>query len=592
VEDGFNALTFISVAVFTASVVFFAVQRIWGAVRGGNKEQRPRKALVLRQPSPPAHKARAQREMVSPDCNLSFVVSEDFKLDSVDAGRAREPWRRLLCFVPDDCHIVNQLVRSGARFVGKAFTDPVPFTLIESGDGVFRNPEKVGTVTGGEYSGCAILVRASMADFALAVDTVGGARIAAACCGVIGFKPTYESVLHNGISLKSAALDTVSFMAKKSQYLSRIGKMMELPGSSSWRGEVIKIYLAKDLFDGWMQSDGKEMVYAVCKATMNWAGQDQVEEVDLAEFLSSHATGWEDFNNSDIYTALSEVASTIAAYELNIKLLKDCNATTPEPTEETERYHRALCVRHCVQEAFKQGIRESKLVVMPALMQPPPHRGVPEEQLKQFMAKTKRLHALATLVGCPQLVFPIHNKNDDLYSVSILSLNKTDRQLLAISERLIPLTHQKLEAELLSLRRSRSSLEEERMARKLSAAEAEGERWRAIGNERYRDSDYETAVVAYTEAIQQCPYKAVYYSNRAMAYLKLMQYEYAEDDCSKALALDECNAKVLLRRGTARKGMGMYIEAQEDFQKVLSIEPNNRQARNELRDLDTYFSQA
>lgn len=51
------------------------------------------------------------------------------------------------------------------------------FRLIEGGETIFRNPVKAGMVTGGEYSGSAVLVRASMADFALAVDTVGGARV-------------------------------------------------------------------------------------------------------------------------------------------------------------------------------------------------------------------------------------------------------------------------------------------------------------------------------------------------------------------------------------------------------------------------------
>lgn len=156
--------------------------------------------------------------------------------------------------------------------------------------------------------------------------------MAAACCGVVGFKPTNGSVLLNGISLKSSVLDTVSFMTQKPQYLTRIGDMLELPGSFSWRGDVIRIYLAKDLFDGWMRADGKEMVYAVAKATLNWAGQDQVEEVDLAEFLSNHATGWNDFDALDVYEALRKVAKTIADYELKIKLLKDCGVHTPEPS--------------------------------------------------------------------------------------------------------------------------------------------------------------------------------------------------------------------------------------------------------------------
>lgn len=51
------------------------------------------------------------------------------------------------------------------------------FSIVETGNELFRNPEKRGTITGGEYSGCGVLVRSGMADFAVAVDTSGGVRV-------------------------------------------------------------------------------------------------------------------------------------------------------------------------------------------------------------------------------------------------------------------------------------------------------------------------------------------------------------------------------------------------------------------------------
>lgn len=232
-------------------------------------------------------------------------------------------------------------------------------------------------------------------------------------------------------------------------------------------------------------------------------------------------------------------------------------------------YRRALSVRHRVQDAFKQGIKESKLVVMPALLRPPPSRSADLAELKAFEEETQRMTALATLVGCPQIVFPIRNRAGDLYSVSILSLNKTDKLLIAISEKLIPLIQQKLESEIMSqLHRDRLDNTEERIQERFTEQENQGATWLDIGNERYRDGDYDKAIVAYTEAIRLCPYQAMYYSNRAMAHLKLNEYASAEDDCCKALAIDDRNVKTYLRRGAARKGLGMYVDAIQDFEKV------------------------
>merc|ERR1719329_397031 len=63
-----------------------------------------------------------------------------------------------------------------------------------------------------------------------------------------------------------------------------------------------------------------------------------------------------------------------------------------------------------------------------------------------------------------------------------------------------------------------------------------------------------------------------------------MNFAAAEEDCSRALKL-ELNAKTLLRRGTARLGLHDFEGSQKDFKQVLALEPNNRQARIELRNL-------
>eukprot|EP00210_Caulerpa_lentillifera_P003449 g3291.t1 len=583
----------VGIAFVALSAVYVTVRRLLTAntLSDGRHEAHPKKALVTKTLRPPAHKTRSPG--LSPDNNLTFVVSEDFKLTFDEASKLRDNWQRSLFFVPNTSSLIDQLLRNGANCIGKAYTETSPLTIVETGNEVFRNPEKSGTITGGEYSGCGVLVRSGMVDFAVAMDTVGGVRITAACCGVIGFKPTYGCIPLGGTCIKSSALDTASFIIKESKYLSRLGHMLDLPGSGSTKGIIVKIYLAKDLFDHWMETDGKEMVYALAKAAITWAGPEQVEEVDLGEFLLSHATGWKDFASEEeednVYEALRQVQNTIAMYELKCKLLKDCNFTPEEPAEEVEKYHRALKVRQCIQEAFKQGIRDNKIVMIPGLMSPPPSREAPAAQLNDFEIETQRLCALSTLVGCPQIYFPIHNKFGDTYSVSMISLNKSDKKLMAVSESLIPLTKQMLDTELLNERHVRRRKAPSEDNQRLSDKEFESERWREIGNSCYKDCKYDEAVVAYSEAINRCPHKAVYYSNRAMAHIKLGHYIFAEDDCTKAIGLESNNAKALLRRGVARKTLGKLIEAQEDIIEVLNIEPNNRQARIELADLEHFL---
>lgn len=73
---------------------------------------------------------------------------------------------------------------------------------------------------------------------------------------------------------------------------------------------------------------------------------------------------------------------------------------------------------------------------------------------------------------------------------------------------------------------------------------------------------------------------------RARAHARTHRFEQAEADCNRALSFDLSTAdrvKALLRRGTARQHLYRVPEAAEDFRAVLRLEPNNRQAREELR---------
>ena len=48
------------------------------------------------------------------------------------------------------------------------------------------------------------------------------------------------------------------------------------------------------------------------------------------------------------------------------------------------------------------------------------------------------------------------------------------------------------------------------------------------------------------------------------------------------LSTDPINVKALLRRGTAREALGQRDEAAADFQKVLTLQPSNKEAASNL----------
>lgn len=102
------------------------------------------------------------------------------------------------------------------------------------------------------------------------------------------------------------------------------------------------------------------------------------------------------------------------------------------------------------------------------------------------------------------------------------------------------------------------------------------------GNDQYKQGKYRAACDCYTRGIEINPYSHILVANRAMARLKLKQWEAAESDCSRALDLSPRFVKALSRRATARAELGKLGDAIADWQKVLKHEPKNKQAQTEL----------
>jgi aspartyl-tRNA(Asn)/glutamyl-tRNA(Gln) amidotransferase subunit A len=80
--------------------------------------------------------------------------------------------------------------------------------------GTVPNPRAPGRIAGGSSGGSAAALAASLADAALGTDSGGSIRIPAACCGVVGFKPTYELVSTVGCFPLAPTFDHVGPMAR------------------------------------------------------------------------------------------------------------------------------------------------------------------------------------------------------------------------------------------------------------------------------------------------------------------------------------------------------------------------------------------
>lgn len=206
-------------------------------------------ALVRKKKLSPVELTRAclaRVEELNPALNAFITVTAEAALEQARAAEqeiARGGWRGPLHGVPialkdlidtagvrttaasavfrervplQDAEVVRRLKAAGAVFLGKLNLHEFAYggSGVISHFGAARNPWNPAHITGGSSSGSAVAVAAGMCYAALGTDTAGSIRLPAACCGVVGLKPTYGLVSARGVVPLAWSYDHVGPMTR------------------------------------------------------------------------------------------------------------------------------------------------------------------------------------------------------------------------------------------------------------------------------------------------------------------------------------------------------------------------------------------
>jgi Asp-tRNA(Asn)/Glu-tRNA(Gln) amidotransferase A subunit family amidase len=336
------------------------------------------------------------------------------------------------------------------------------------------------------------------------------------------------------------------------------------------------------------------------------------------EWLRSPSGRWASNKHRHATSAVSSIASGVSendtAANRAIVLPKEIIAGVLDADKVTEKvYSNAIAVADELSQGMRAALREGYVFVVPTTPGQAPKmsgKGMDNKAEENFRNLSEQFAALASLAGVPQVVMPMPspasgNTKKAPLSISMVTLQRRDLLLVKATTKLGPMLKEEVEKLKASTSNGNASTSAgggatskqggsgggggASSSRKKSGVSDENaraaEKSKEAGNAAFLAGRYNDAVKRYTEAIRYNPHEAVYFSNRAMAYLKLGRYTAAEADCDAALEIDPSMVKALLRRGSAQLAQGRMVEAKADFERVLYLEPRNKQAIEELKRL-------
>lgn len=308
-----------------------------------------------------------------------------------------------------DAHagVIEKLHQAGAVLMGKLNLHEYAWGVTNYNPhfGPSRNPWNPEKITGGSSGGSAAAVASGASFASVGTDTAGSVRIPASCCGIVGLKPTQNSVSRSGVFPLSSTLDHVGPMGKTTADVAALFQILSAEEKTSAPLPEIKKYrvgIEESYYFDMLDRDVESVVSDGLKHLESLGvtlKPVRIQGLKLVPFIGYNTILSEAFalHKESLDTSIGSFGEDIRAlYGMGIPNAVD--------------YIRALELRQELKEEFRSVFAETDVLFTPSLPVLPPDIGSPTVLLNGEEADLNdhimRFMFPGNITGLPSLSLP------------------------------------------------------------------------------------------------------------------------------------------------------------------------------------------
>ena len=339
-----------------------------------------------------------------------------------------------------DAEVVARLRRAGAVIVGLTNLHEFAYGITSDNPhfGRVMNPAAHDRIPGGSSGGSAAAVAAGIVPLTVGTCTAGSVRIPAACCGIVGFKPSYDAVPRDGVLDLSPTLDHVGPMGVSVDACARMfAAMLDMQAEPAWQRQGLAGQRAARL-RGYFEDPIDPEVRSAVDAAMAALAEDgascseiSIEGMELAPAIQ--------FNTicAEAAAVHSDLMKTHASeYGEDVRVRIEIGHFLPG-----HWYVKAQRMRRMLVDRIDAAFGQADVLVCATMRAPAPRVGANKVSIgdREFMLHTAVTHLTLpwNLAGLPAVSIPWTRSNDGVpICVQVVARRAEDWQALAVAERL------------------------------------------------------------------------------------------------------------------------------------------------------------